>query len=146
MSVPLVIGGKEIVDGKTYPVSNPATGKVVHEAVDATAEHAVQAVEAAAKAFPAWSQTTVAERRNIFLKAAQLMETRKDELSEYMKAETGCDDIWVGANLSNGTECLYGCASRVCTIEGSIPSLADGKVGGLIVKEPYGVIYSMVPW
>jgi acyl-CoA reductase-like NAD-dependent aldehyde dehydrogenase len=47
------------------------------------------AVDAAAKAFPAWSQTTPAERAKLFFKAAEIVKRRRTEIAEILAAETG---------------------------------------------------------
>src|ERR1700735_1515558 len=43
---------------------------------------AKRAVEAAAKAFPAWSQTAPAERARMFFKAAEIVKRRRAEIGE----------------------------------------------------------------
>src|SRR5258707_124215 len=47
------------------------------------------AVDAAAKAFPAWSQTSPAERARLFFKAAEIAKRRRDEVAEILAVETG---------------------------------------------------------
>jgi acyl-CoA reductase-like NAD-dependent aldehyde dehydrogenase len=47
------------------------------------------AVHAAAKAFPAWSQTTPAERARLFFKAAEIVKRRRTEIAEILALETG---------------------------------------------------------
>jgi acyl-CoA reductase-like NAD-dependent aldehyde dehydrogenase len=47
------------------------------------------AVEAAAKAFPAWSQTTPAERARLFFKAAEIVKRRRAEIAEILAVEPG---------------------------------------------------------
>jgi acyl-CoA reductase-like NAD-dependent aldehyde dehydrogenase len=47
------------------------------------------AVEAAAKAFPAWSRTTPAERAGLFLKAAEITKRRRTEIADILAFETG---------------------------------------------------------
>src|ERR1700721_2937074 len=47
------------------------------------------AVEAAAKAFPAWSQTTPAERARLFFKAAEIVKRRRAEIADILAFETG---------------------------------------------------------
>jgi acyl-CoA reductase-like NAD-dependent aldehyde dehydrogenase len=42
------------------------------------------AVDAAAKAFPAWSQTTPAERARLFFKAAEIVKRRRAEIAEIL--------------------------------------------------------------
>lgn len=50
--VPLQINGKEIVTLQKFPVTNPATGKIIHEASSASIEDANAAVEAAQQPSP----------------------------------------------------------------------------------------------
>src|SRR6202171_1905333 len=47
------------------------------------------AVGAAARAFPAWSQTTPAERARLFFKAAEIVKSRRAEIAEILAVETG---------------------------------------------------------
>src|SRR5258708_26684057 len=62
----LLIGG-ELVAGEagTAPIVNPATEEVVAEAPEASVQQAEEAARAAQEAFPAWSQTPVAERARL---------------------------------------------------------------------------------
>src|SRR5260370_2246787 len=48
------------------------------------------AIDAAAKAFPAWARTTPAERAKLFLAAARIAERRRDEVCELLAHEGGC--------------------------------------------------------
>ena len=50
---------------------------------------AILAVDAAAKAFPAWSQTTPAERARLFFKAAEVVKRRRAEIADILAIETG---------------------------------------------------------
>src|ERR1041384_507149 len=52
-------------------------------------EDATRALEAARAAFPEWSNTPPSVRRKIFLKAADIMERRQDELVKAMMEEVG---------------------------------------------------------
>lgn len=145
-TVPLFINGKDIITNDTFDVIAPTTGQALHKSSNATAEHAVAAVEAAQNAFPAWSLTTPGARRDIFLKAANVLDARTKELGDYLMAETGGTTDWAGFNVMLGRECLLGCAGSTFGIDGKIPTLQDPKYGGLIVKEPYGVIFAIAPW
>lgn len=83
--------GDQWVDGGggTYDVVNPATEELVGRAPDATVADAEAAAEAAAAAFPAWSQTSPEERAALLDRAADLLEERSDELVPLVQAETG---------------------------------------------------------
>lgn len=144
--VPLLINGKECAGNSTYEVLNPATSQTQHLAANADVNDVNSAIDAAAAAFETWGQSLPATRRDIFLKAANIMDTRSAELISYMKSETGADDNWAGFILSLGKECLLAAAGKVASIEGRIPTLSDPAAAGLIVKEPYGVVAAMAPW
>ncbi|KAI0741632.1 aldehyde dehydrogenase [Daedaleopsis nitida] len=76
---PLFIDGewRPASTGATFDVYNPTTGKVVGTAASASAGDCAAAVEAAARAFPAWESTPAMVRRDIFLKAADILETER---------------------------------------------------------------------
>ncbi|CAI4212684.1 unnamed protein product [Parascedosporium putredinis] len=144
--VPLVIDGAEVSTENVFDVLNPSTGEVMSQSANATVTQANAAVDAAAKAFESWSETPLTARRDIFLKAASILESRAEELKTYMKEETGSDEVWAGLNIALSKECLLGCASKVTGITGTVPTLQDPTSGGLIVKEPYGVVFAMAAW
>ncbi|KAH6975204.1 Aldehyde/histidinol dehydrogenase [Ilyonectria sp. MPI-CAGE-AT-0026] len=145
-SVPLVIGGQDVYSDDLFDVISPNTGNFVHKSSNANTKHALAAIDAGAKAFESWSQTTPTQRRNIFLKAADIVEKRTEELKGYMLTETGSDEGWAAFNVFLAKECLLDTASRITGLEGRIPTPQDPTVGALIVKEPYGVILAIAPW
>ena len=87
----MFIGGKwvDAANGKTFEDMNPYTGDVYAHLPAGTREDARRAIEAAQAAFPEWSATPPSVRRNIFLKAADIMERRQDELVRAMMEEVG---------------------------------------------------------
>src|SRR6266536_6420928 len=90
--VPLFIDGKEVTTSTKFTIRNPTTGKDLWESSSCSPEDAVEAVEAAQAAFPAWSKTKPAVRRDILLRAADVFQKRREELAHYMKEETGALD------------------------------------------------------
>ena len=146
MAVPLVIGGVDILPKDTFDVISPGTNSVVHQSSNADVSHANDAVIAAAEAAESWAQTTPAHRRGIFLKAESVLQSRAEELKDYMIKEVGSDPGWADFNIYLAKECLLDCASRITAIEGRIPNPSDPTAGALVVKEPYGVIFAMAPW
>lgn len=145
-TVPFFIGGEEVVTEKTFEIVNPATGKAVHRSSSASDADALAAVEAAAKAFPAWRDLVPRKRRDILLKAAEVLEKRRDELAGYMIEETGVARGWADFNLDVAKDFMVDVAGRLAGLEGTIPATQDPAVGALILKEPYGVILAIAPW
>jgi acyl-CoA reductase-like NAD-dependent aldehyde dehydrogenase len=87
----MFIGGKwvDAADGKTFEDMNPYTREVYAYLPAAKREDAKRAIEAAQAAFPGWAATPPSVRRKIFLKAADIMERRQDELVRAMMEEVG---------------------------------------------------------
>ncbi|KAI1473737.1 aldehyde dehydrogenase [Daldinia eschscholtzii] len=144
-TVPFVIGGEDRLVEKTFDVISPDTGKVLHKCGIATEEDARAAIEAAAAAGQQWRNTSVSERRDVILRAAEILIKRKEELATYLLDEVGAERGLADFNLGNGIDMIKDIAGRVSAIEGSIPSCAPGRTA-LLVKEPYGVVLAMAPW
>ena len=79
----------DALDNQVYDDLNPYTGEVFARVASGKRPDAKRAVETAAAAFPAWSQTLPAERQALFLKAADILEKKKDEIVTILAEETG---------------------------------------------------------
>ncbi len=87
---PLVIGGERLTGGKTFESHNPTRpSEVIGRFQSATREQAVQAIETAHAAFPAWSRTPAAERAAYLIEAAKRMRERRHVFSAWMVLEVG---------------------------------------------------------
>lgn len=146
-TIPLIIGGKDIVTETTFDVISPGTGQLIHKCSSASVEDANSAVKAAQDAFPAWAAMTPAKKRDIFWNAADIMEARKEELGSYMMEETGADDFWAKTmNVTLAADILRDLAGRISSIAGSIPTIANPGSSALVLQEPFGVILAIAPW
>ena len=144
--VPLVINGKYVHTDETFDVRDPSTGQTLWKSSSASVEEAVAAVEAAQQAFAAWSKTKPGYRRDLFLRAAEIFDHRREELSRYMKEETGAEDRFIDFNIVSCVEMLKDLAGRISSIVGTVPTLADDGSHAIIYKEPYGVVLGIAPW
>jgi acyl-CoA reductase-like NAD-dependent aldehyde dehydrogenase len=145
--VPLIIDGKEISTATKFSVISPESSKVIWECSSASREDAVAAVEAAARAFPAWSKSRIEDRRQIFLKAADILETRAEECRRSMTQETGALEQFSNFNISTSADLLREVAGRIsAALAGSIPVCQAESTHALVVKEPYGVVLGIAPW
>lgn len=86
---PLLISNKEHKTTNSFPVYSPATGSLVHNYSSASIEDTDAAITAAQAAYPAWKALAPGKKRDIFLKAAEIMDSRQEELTKYMVDETG---------------------------------------------------------
>src|SRR5262245_31730097 len=87
---PLFIDGKPVLSRGPKDIQyNPATGEAVAEIPRSTAEEISAAVEAAQRAFPAWSKTPVIQRCKVLFKYRQLLEANAQELIGLITEENG---------------------------------------------------------
>ncbi|KAI0469199.1 aldehyde dehydrogenase domain-containing protein [Xylaria cf. heliscus] len=145
-TVPMIIDGKEQLTKDTFDVINPSNNLPCHRSIAATPNDARAAVDAAAKALVEWRKSTPATRRDILLRAAEIMNSDRQELAKYMIIETGSSNEWTQFNLNNAIDLLKDVAGRVSSIEGSAPALSNPNMKAMIVKEPYGVVFSVASW
>ncbi|MGV1034208.1 MAG: CoA-acylating methylmalonate-semialdehyde dehydrogenase [Microbacteriaceae bacterium] len=85
------IDGKivESKSGRTAPVFDPALGVQTKNVALADQAEIDRAIEAAAKAFPAWSGTSITKRQQVIFKFRELLNERKGELAEIITSEHG---------------------------------------------------------
>jgi 1-pyrroline-5-carboxylate dehydrogenase len=82
------IGGKKVGAAKTFESVNPCRKQqVIGRFPQGTREDAERAIEAAAKAFPAWSRVPPEERSALLLRIAAILRRRKHEFSAMMVLE-----------------------------------------------------------
>lgn len=147
-AVPLIINGVEEYNPSAYfDVTSPYTNQPCWTAAAASPDDALRAVEAASAAFPSWSATKPAVRRDILLKAADILEANLERNAGFMRAEMGAD---VGASQGFvaplGIRMLRDLAGRIVSICGSVPVVEDEGQSAMVWKEPMGVILGVVPW
>lgn len=145
-TVPCLINGQEYHTKDTFNVVSPTTGSVVHRCCSVTAEDAATAANAAAEAFQKWRKVLPAQRRDIFLKAAEIMSSRRQELAQYLVDETGGSHGWAEFNLDVATSIIKDVAGRIATLEGSFPTVMSPDTSAIVMQEPYGVVLAAAPW
>ena len=139
----------EFIDSKTdkfMNVYNPSTGAVIAQAPCCTAEEVENAIAAAKRAYPKWSDTPPVKRQQIFFKMRELIEKHHDELVELIATEHGkCWDEAAGdlQKAKEPTEFACGIASHMMG-----ESLLDASKGfdTVLYREPLGVFAGIAPF
>jgi acyl-CoA reductase-like NAD-dependent aldehyde dehydrogenase len=85
----LVINGQLVPGASRLDVVNPATGQPFVSCSRADRTQLEQAIAAAKAAFPTWSHTPIAERRQLLLKIADAVEARSAEFARLLTQEQG---------------------------------------------------------
>ncbi|KAJ5330076.1 hypothetical protein N7452_010466 [Penicillium brevicompactum] len=145
-TTPLIINNESIETDIKFEVYAPATGELSSYCAGVSVEDAKRAVDNAQAAFPAWSKTKPYERRDLLLKAADIMSSRKEELIQYQREETGAGRPFTEHTFNMGVNFIKDFAGRIPTIEGVVPNINREGEGAIVYKEPYGVILSIAPW
>jgi acyl-CoA reductase-like NAD-dependent aldehyde dehydrogenase len=136
----------DAADGATFDDLNPYTGEVVATVAAGGRQDARRAVEAAAAAFPAWSQAPPAQRQRIFLAAADLLERRGDEVVGLLARETGSTFGFGMFQLQFVPGLLRQAAGLAYRPIGEvIPSDLPGAFA-MGIRRPVGVVGAIAPW
>jgi acyl-CoA reductase-like NAD-dependent aldehyde dehydrogenase len=87
----LFVGGawRDADDGRSLPVSNPATGEQIGRVAHASRTDLDRALRAAESGFRVWRDMVPAERSKIMRKAAALMRERAAEIAKLLTMEQG---------------------------------------------------------
>jgi RHH-type proline utilization regulon transcriptional repressor/proline dehydrogenase/delta 1-pyrroline-5-carboxylate dehydrogenase len=143
---PLVINGRDIALPATVDSVNPSHKRqIVGRCARATPELALEAVAAAAAAFPAWRDTEPAKRAQYLFDAADVMRRRRFELAAWQVYE--CGKPWREADADVAETIDY------CDFYGhEMLRLANPRhrdVAGednAYLYEPRGVAVVIAPW
>ena len=151
---PSLLGGRAFIDGEwrdgpgdaTFPVSNPATGKVIREIADCSREMAAEAIEAAYAAQKPWAKMLASERCDLVEKLHDEMVAHADDLAAILTAEQGKPFAEARGEILYGASFLKWFAEEGKRIYGdTIPAAAPGK-RIMVLKQPIGVVASITPW
>ncbi|CAL1715241.1 unnamed protein product [Somion occarium] len=136
-------------DGQVFETRNSYTGNVVGRAASATSQDCKDAIEAAGRAFDKWEQTPLSQRRDILLKAADLILTDeyKDKIRAALKDETSAvDPVLDFFNVPLAASWIRDAAGLAMQMKGeTFPSDIPG--GHVIAqRRAIGVILAISPW
>jgi succinate-semialdehyde dehydrogenase/glutarate-semialdehyde dehydrogenase len=144
----MLVGGERVgsASGRTYSVSNPATGDTVDDVALGTSQDVDQAVQAAQHAFASWAETSAEDRGVALGNACELIRQHASEIAQLLTAEQG--KTLFEANLEihhllHGLEFYAGLASKV---RGNYVPLPQKGAYGLVIRQPIGVCAGIVPW
>ncbi|NTJ68462.1 aldehyde dehydrogenase [Agrobacterium rhizogenes] len=133
-------------DASTFECLDPGTGDVATIAPAASTSDAARAANAAAAAFPVWSELGPGERRTMLNRATDILLARSADFVAAMIAETGATALWARINCDLAADILREAASMTTQIAGEIiPSGIPGNFS-MAVRQPAGVCVGIAPW
>ncbi len=148
VEVELLIGGAgaKARGGAVFERLDPVTGKRASYASAARKADVDLAVGAAAGAFADWSKTGPGERRDLLLRAGEIMASKAEEFARLMLVETGSTALWAAANVKQASGILREAASMTTQIGGEIIPASKPGTLAMAVRRPAGVCVGIAPW
>ncbi|WP_035159944.1 aldehyde dehydrogenase [Cobetia crustatorum] len=133
--------------GETFASINPATGNTLANIVCCGAVEAETAVAHARAAFESgdWSRLAPAARKRTLLALADLIAEHQQELALLDTLDMGKPIGSALGDVASAIECLRYTAESLDKLYGQVAPTGDDALG-LIVREPLGVVVSIVPW
>lgn len=147
----LFINGKFVKakSGKAFPTVNPKTEKVITEVQWAGEADVNDAVDAAEEAFKTWKKSNGADRRDLLLKLADLIEKNRKELAELESKDNGKPvSVADNVDIMFVIECYRYYAGWADKIQGKTikPTQGSSEVFAFTWHEPVGVCGAIIPW
>src|SRR5881398_375456 len=132
--------------GQTLKVDNPATGEIIGTVPKLTGAETRQAIEAANRAFPAWSKKTAKERAAVLRRWFDLMMANQDDLARLITIEQGKPLSESQGEVAYAAAFLEWFGEEAKRIYGdTIPQhQADKRI--VVIKQPIGVVACITPW
>ena len=141
------IGGR-FVDGAAsayLDVHNPATGEVISRVPLSATADVDRAVDAAKKAFPAWSAMPIKERVQIFFRYKTLLEANIDSLAALVTEENGKIESEARAEVLKSAELTEFACSLPQITAGEVLEVSRG-VECRVERYPVGIVASIAPF
>ncbi|HEU4781211.1 MAG TPA: gamma-aminobutyraldehyde dehydrogenase [Steroidobacteraceae bacterium] len=148
MNTKMLVNGKLVKGkGEELGVLDPATGKVIAQVAEASAEQISAAVKAAAKAFPGWAATVPKDRSTLLLKLADRIEA---DAMEFARLESQNCGKPLSAALNDEIPAIADVfrffAGAARTMHGVLAGEYLPGFTSMIRRDPIGVVASIAPW
>ncbi|KAI0642108.1 aldehyde dehydrogenase [Trametes meyenii] len=145
---PLYIDGKwrPSSTGATFDVRNPVSGEAVGTAARASQEDCVTAVQAAAQAFQTWELSSLSVRRNILMKASEILASKKEQIRHASREEVAQTEEWMWANYDRPLEALREIATMTAGLKGETATSIIPGGHAFTQRRAIGVVFSIAPW
>ncbi|GAA5155550.1 MULTISPECIES: CoA-acylating methylmalonate-semialdehyde dehydrogenase [Amycolatopsis] len=131
---------------RTGEVFDPATGEVRAHVDFAGTAQVEEAVAAAARAFPAWRDTSLAARSRVLFAFRELLAARKDELAKIITSEHGKVESDAAGEIARAIENVeYACGAPQL-LKGGYSENASRGVDVYSIAQPLGVVGVISPF
>jgi len=142
-----LINGKAVAGGaRQGDVYNPNTGQVQAKVAFSTAKDVDSAVQAAAKAFPAWAATNPQRRARVMFAFKALVEQNMDELAHILSSEHGKVIADAKGDIQRGLEVIEFACGIPHAMKGEYTEGAGPGIDVYSMRQPLGVVAGITPF
>jgi succinate-semialdehyde dehydrogenase/glutarate-semialdehyde dehydrogenase len=133
-------------DGRTLAVINPADESTLAEVSHGGRAEADRAVEAAARAFPAWRSASVYDRARVLKRTADLIRERADRIARTLTLEQGKPLPEAKAEVLHAADTFEWFAEEGKRAYGRVIPPSNVAKRHYAIKHPVGVVGTITPW
>src|SRR6185369_16668741 len=145
---------ENFIDGRWVParsrgfvdVHNPARGTVIARTPLSSAEDVEEAVDAAARAFPAWRDTPVVVRARAMFRLQRLLEEHAEELARIVTTEHGKTLDESRGSVRRAIECVEVACGAPSMLMGYGLENISANVDCTVMRQPLGVCAAIAPF
>jgi succinate-semialdehyde dehydrogenase / glutarate-semialdehyde dehydrogenase len=132
--------------GQTINVDNPATKEIIGKVPKLSAAETHGAIDAAHRAFPAWSRKTAKERAAVLRRWFDLMMANQEDLARLMTLEQGKPLAESRGEVGYAASFLEWFGEEARRVYGDTipPHQVDKRI--VVIKQPIGVVACITPW
>ncbi|WP_433521500.1 NAD-dependent succinate-semialdehyde dehydrogenase [Nocardia pseudovaccinii] len=141
----LLIGGWRTVLEK-LPVENPATGKVIAEVADGTADDGVEALDAAVRAQRGWAATTARYRADVLHHLYAAVIESREELALLITTEMGKPLAEARGEVDYAADYVRWYAEEAVRLDGRSLTTPNGRSEVVTYRGPVGPCLLITPW
>src|SRR5947207_411498 len=146
--LPLWIGGRAAppTTRRYGEVTHPATGEVIRHVPFANAADVDAAVQAAAKAFPAWRAAPPLRRARVLMRFRELLDTHKKDLARVVTQEHAKTLVDAEGSLTRGLEVVEFATGIPHLLKGEYSDAVGTDIDSYSLRQPLGVCVGITPF
>ena len=131
---------------RAIDVVNPASGEKLGTVPDAGREETRRAIDAAARAFPAWAARTAKDRGHVLRRWSDLMLANQEDLATLMTAEQGKPLAESKGEIAYAASFLEWFGEEGKRLYGDVIPGHQPDKRLLVLRQPVGVVAAITPW
>ena len=137
---------KESRSTKWMPVTDSSTGEILAEVPSCTQEEVIEAIDAAAAAFPSWSKMSISKRAQMMFHWRNVLEAHLDELTVLCAKELGKNLNEARGDVLKAIEPTEFACSIPFSSQGSASLQVTNGFDTATYRVPLGVIAGIIPF